>query len=781
MRYIARFVDGDSVQTFKDQFDGDILVEFALLKMLVLELTDDNSAYSKDDLEDFPGVLYIKEDLIVALDDKTPINEKQVNKQKVDAYGSTLLGTVSGTTEYITHLEILNSQNYEYATDTHDYTTTASGKNVDCFILDTGILSNNYFLSNRVSKTDFSTTINVEGTNQEDNDGHGTICAMLIAGDEYGVAIDTNLYSLKVLNSSGTGSFSTIIAAIDNVLKFHSNKINNNPSIINMSLGYVPSPESPVIHSDFTSNDDNPFKDAIKEAITSGIHVVLAAGNGFNSDSVHYGPMLSVYSNGSLNLSPEESGNNDPGQGIPIVVGSLDSASAHLNSSPNIMSSFSNYGKGNTLNSTGGQLLMPRWNTTQSMVDSNDGNYFVDEENGTSFSAPIVTGLLCMHLEKNPNATPLEARNWLLQTASSNQIDNLFEYTSIESTFDVSWNKESEILIYETNTPGVNLTETASLNSVVQILRTSVNDISDVEDNIAQLNLVNEDWWNVVSVSEQKLKLTPFTTGQDISYDVDDFNLSYEGQLKIANLVGTHESSDGVKFWQRMSTENRLYDENTSISVYLGALEQTNNIRAFNPYQIYNPVWGANEELDLNSMFSDSPLLNVKLETSRGEQPMPITFKLVAGNFPTGVALNEDGTFSKSIDFERSVYEHGSVIIEISSEYSSPFAKVYKVIDNGVPTKMTTTEITKDGFVWMGSECDQTTNITLSTQTSLIKEVIRVRDNKCEVWRNDMPTTLTPFESIEVGNIYYIKLVDEQAATLADVFRDNQNMLIISC
>ena len=94
---------------------------------------------------------------------------------------------------------------------------------------------------------------------------------------------------------------------------------------------------------------------------------------------------------------------------------------------------------------------------------------------------------------------------------------------------------------------------------------------------------------------------------------------------------------------------------------------------------------------------------------------------------------------------------------------------------------MTTEEITKDGFVWMGSDCGQTSNIMLSTTKSLIKEVIRVRDNKCEVWRNDMPTTLTPFESIETGNIYYIKLVDGQEGTLSDTFRDNQNMLIISC
>ena len=777
MRYIARFVDGESMQTFGDQFDGDILDEFVLLKMLVFELDGENSIYSKDDLEEFPGVIYIKEDLIVALDDDTPVNEKLIEKQNVDAHGSTLLGNINGNPEHITHLEILNSIDYDYTTDTHEFTQTATGKNVDCFVLDTGILSDNYFLSDRVFKTDFS--VNIDNANQEDNDGHGTICAMLIAGDSYGVAMDTNLYSLKVLGSDGRGSFSTIISAIDNVLNFHLSKTNGNPSIINMSLGYVPSPDSPVIQSDLTRNyDDNPFKDAVKEAITSGVHVVLAAGNGFASEDTHYGPMLSVYSNGSLNLSTSESGNNDPGQGVPIVVGSLDSASAHLSANPNRMSSFSNYGRGNTINSTGGDLILPVWSTTQGVVDSKNGNYSVDDQNGTSFSAPIVTGLLCMFLEKNPDATPLEAREWLLEISTKNQIDNLLEYTSHESSFTITWDNSSELLIYETDSPDVDFTTTTSPNGVVQVLRSSEDDISDLEGGIAQINLINEDWWKVTSVSNTQLKLTPFTSE---TYEVDDFEFNYTGFLKVGNLPNTHESSDGVKFWQRLSTENRLYDENIGDDIYLGALEQTSNTRAFNPYQIYNPDWGANDTLDLNSMFFNSPLLDVRLVTSRGEQPVSPTFKLVAGDLPAGVILNEDGTFSKSIDYERSVYDHGSVIIEISSPYSSPFAKVYKLLDEGVPKKMTTEVIEKSGFVWVGSDCDQTNNIILKTMASLLEEVIRIVDNKCEVWRNDMPDALTPFDTIEAGNMYYVKLVANQTGTLPDAFRDNQDMSIISC
>ena len=780
MRYIGRFEDKNAMQRFKKSFDGEILDEFVYLKMLTFELDGENSIYSKEDLEDIRGVIYIKEDMVVKLDDKTPSNIKSLSKNKPSNLTSTYVGKINNKEEYASHLEILNSRKYNQTTDPHDFATTSTGKNVDCFILDTGINSNNAFLKNKVFKTNFSDIVNIEGMDQEDNDGHGTSCALMLAGDEYGVALDANLYSLKVLDSEGVGSFSTIVAAINNVMEFHSNKSTTNPSIINMSLGYVPSPESPTIKSDFTKSfHDNPFKDAVKEAVTTGIHVVLAAGNGFTSEDVFYGPMYSEYTNGSLNLSPEQSGNTDAGQGVPIIVGSTDSASTLLSANPNQMSSFSNYGRGNTINSTGGELILPSWNVTQNDIDEADGGYSIDEENGTSFSAPLVSGLLALHLEKNPNASPVEARQWLIEVATSNEIDNLLKYKSFTSSFNVTWDASARTLKYETTENSLNFSEDFSENDVVQIKFDSNENIDTLRNYIAEINLINEDWWVINSVTEQHLKVSPFTNGSNFDYSTESFFESFEGELNVANLENTHESTDGVKLWQRMSEENRLFDENTNLSVYLGALAETNNLRAFNPYQVYTPDWGTTNTLDLNTIISNSPLLNAKLVTTRNEQPFEPKFEVVAGDLPTGVILNEDGTFSKTIDFKLESKEYGAIIIRMSTPYDS-YVKMYEVTNSAV-VSMKTDNLEKSGMVFAGSECDQTTNMVLDTKSDFISEVIRIVENKCEVWRNDMPANLVPFDTIEAGNIYYVKLAEGKSGKLDDVFRDNQNMLIIEC
>ena len=80
MRYIGRFEDKNAMQRFKKSFDGEILDEFVYLKMLTFELDGENSIYSKEDLEDIRGVIYIKEDMVVKLDDKTPSNIKSLSK-----------------------------------------------------------------------------------------------------------------------------------------------------------------------------------------------------------------------------------------------------------------------------------------------------------------------------------------------------------------------------------------------------------------------------------------------------------------------------------------------------------------------------------------------------------------------------------------------------------------------------------------------------------------------------------------------------------------------------
>lgn len=109
----------------------------------------------------------------------------------------------------------------------------------------------------------------VNGDNDPMDDyWHGTHCAGIIAAEDNGIGIlgvapEVDLYALKVLNSEGSGSLSSLVAAIDWA-------IDNNIQIISISLG-----------TDYSSSS---LEAACNRAYDSGILLVAAAGNDGNSD-----------------------------------------------------------------------------------------------------------------------------------------------------------------------------------------------------------------------------------------------------------------------------------------------------------------------------------------------------------------------------------------------------------------------------------------------------------------------------------------------------------------
>jgi len=106
-----------------------------------------------------------------------------------------------------------------------------------------------------------------------DDNGHGTHVSGIITangGSAKGVAPDTKIIALKVLDASGSGSFSSIIAAIYNATDTF--KVD----VISMSLGT----SSPYIYT--SENCDAAFVElanAINYANSKGVAVVAASGN----------------------------------------------------------------------------------------------------------------------------------------------------------------------------------------------------------------------------------------------------------------------------------------------------------------------------------------------------------------------------------------------------------------------------------------------------------------------------------------------------------------------
>ena len=140
-----------------------------------------------------------------------------------------------------------------------------TGMNVKVAILDTGIdyahpdLSANY-----KGGRDF---VNGDMDPMDDH-GHGTHVAGTVGAasnitDVVGAGPNVSLYGLKVLNSSGSGSYSWIIAGLDWC-------VTNGIQIASMSLG--------------GTSDSSALRTACDNAVSNGVLIVAAAGNSGNSE-----------------------------------------------------------------------------------------------------------------------------------------------------------------------------------------------------------------------------------------------------------------------------------------------------------------------------------------------------------------------------------------------------------------------------------------------------------------------------------------------------------------
>ena len=102
-----------------------------------------------------------------------------------------------------------------------------------------------------------------------DDQGHGTHVAATAAGNGVlkGVAPDAKIYAYKVLDSSGSGSWETVIAGIERAVDQNQDgNFDDHLDIISLSLGGLGDP-------------DDAISQAIDNAVSAGVVAVVAAGN----------------------------------------------------------------------------------------------------------------------------------------------------------------------------------------------------------------------------------------------------------------------------------------------------------------------------------------------------------------------------------------------------------------------------------------------------------------------------------------------------------------------
>jgi subtilisin family serine protease len=241
----------------------------------------------------------------------------------------------------------------------NSYTADNGGAAVHAYVLDTGV---------RVTHTDFGGRASVGddeiggGVNGLDCNGHGTHVAGILGGTTSGVAKGAQLVSVRVLDCTGTGTFSSVIAGVDWVTA-HAVK----PAVANMSL---------------SGGAFGPLDDAIDQSIASGVVYAAAAGN-----------------------SGVDACGASPGRDPQVLTaGATDPSDTRA--------SFSNVGTCVSLFAPGVDVVS----------DSNASDTAQMVLSGTSMASPVLAGIAAGYLDRYPDAAPSEVKSAMVHGATTGHV-----------------------------------------------------------------------------------------------------------------------------------------------------------------------------------------------------------------------------------------------------------------------------------------------------------------------------------------------------------------------
>jgi serine protease AprX len=280
-------------------------------------------------------------------------------------------------------------------------TTYLQGQNLTVAVVDSGIveaadLHAETGQSRVVARVQFASS----AVSSDDYYGHGTHIAGIISGNGLdarggyvGIAPRANLIDVKVMDDTGCGLMSDVVAGLQWV---YDHRAEYNIRVVNLSLN------STVAESYHTS----PLTAAVEILWFNGIVVVVSSGN--SGANAVYPPA------------------NDP---FVITVGAVDDKGTS-NISDDAVASFSAYGTPNGFSKP--DLVAPGKDIV-SLLSSDDNNlgsshpanivagpdgsrYF--RMSGTSMAAPMVSGAAALLLQDEPNLTPDQVKYRLMATTN---------------------------------------------------------------------------------------------------------------------------------------------------------------------------------------------------------------------------------------------------------------------------------------------------------------------------------------------------------------------------
>ncbi|KAL2193301.1 protease [Corynascus similis CBS 632.67] len=245
----------------------------------------------------------------------------------------------------------------------------SAGEGTCAYIIDTGIYVNHSEFEGRATWLG-----NFIDSSNSDGAGHGTHVAGTVGGVTYGVAKKTKLFAVKVLNASGSGTTSSVLAGINFVAQDAPERVASgecaNGTVANMSLG---------------GGRSTSINAAAAAAVNAGVFFSVSAGNS-NDNSYNWSPA------------------SEP---TVCTVGATDDA--------DVRAYFSNYGELVDVFAPGVDVL-------SSWIGGVDATNTIS---GTSMSSPHIAGLAAYFLSLLGPKAPQELCEYIKDTATIGTITSL--------------------------------------------------------------------------------------------------------------------------------------------------------------------------------------------------------------------------------------------------------------------------------------------------------------------------------------------------------------------
>ncbi|HEV2904529.1 MAG TPA: S8 family peptidase, partial [Pyrinomonadaceae bacterium] len=309
---------------------------------------------------------------------------------------------------------------------------TLDGSGIGIAVIDSGIDPNHQAFLNDGGTSRIVYNQDFTGEARTDDPyGHGTHVASIAAGNGVvsnaayvGMAPNANLINLRVLNSQGTGTVSSLLSALDWVLTNHSTY---NIRVVNMSLGT----------SAIDSYRNDPLCRAVRSVVDQGIVVTVSAGNNGRDGS------------GRKIYGQVHAPGNEPSA---ITVGASNTYATDARGDDTVTTYSS---RGPTRSFVTDELGIKHYDNLVKPDIVAPGNKIVDAEamdnlivtqhpeldaavstdptlkqmllNGTSMATPIAAGAAALLLQANSSLTPNLVKMILMYTAQPLDGYNLFE------------------------------------------------------------------------------------------------------------------------------------------------------------------------------------------------------------------------------------------------------------------------------------------------------------------------------------------------------------------